>query len=419
VSTNPATSAQSLQKADRRLCPRLRFEKVAYADFGLGNGGILIDLSEGGLRFQAAGAIKDGQQIQLKFKLPGATTHIEAIGQVAWLNESRKGGGLRVAVWTEQGREQIRAWKSGFVPTNPPAEKPRELQLLTPQSALENTGMIVATRRAGVSEAKEVESLLEAHDKERLQVSSPATTTALDVTTHGLPTPHGANRTLSSNVGVTAKILPRFIASAARQARRKLTKLFTRKWQFAFALGAVLGCLLTLAAAVGVRLLSSTGAVKVASSVPSAASQISQSGPSDPGTFQASHVAQRESAPADRSWTSVSRPASTPDVQDLPKPQPKPDVRQATGFRAADLIERVDPIYPPLAKEQHLEGAVEVKATIAKDGRPIVLTFVSGEQRLAEAAMAAISLWRYKPALLNGQPVESQIDITVDFGSKP
>jgi 4-alpha-glucanotransferase len=47
-----------------------------------GNGGILIDLSEGGLRFQAAGAIKDGQQIQLKFKLPGATAH-NTIGAAA------------------------------------------------------------------------------------------------------------------------------------------------------------------------------------------------------------------------------------------------------------------------------------------------------------------------------------------------
>lgn len=180
-----------------------------------------------------------------------------------------------------------------------------------------------------------------------------------------------------------------------------------------------MGCFVTLAAVVGVRLLSSTGAVKVASSVPSAASQIFHSGPSDPPTFQASHVAQREAAPADRSWTSVSRPASTPDVQDLPKPQPKPDVRRGTGSRAAVLIERVDPIYPPIAKEQHLEGAVEVNAIISKNGVPVLLTFVSGEQRLAEAAMAAISLWRYKPALLNGQPVESQIDITVDFGSKP
>lgn len=56
-----------------------------------------------------------------------------------------------------------------------------------------------------------------------------------------------------------------------------------------------------------------------------------------------------------------------------------------------------------------------MSATIGKDGIPRGLKAVSGDPRFIDAAIAAITQWRYKPAVLDGQAVESQLIITINF----
>ena len=79
------------------------------------------------------------------------------------------------------------------------------------------------------------------------------------------------------------------------------------------------------------------------------------------------------------------------------------------------LIHGVQAQYPPEASAAQVSGAVRVNATIGKDGAPTSLKVVSGDSRLAAPALAAIRLWRYRPALLNGKPIESQMVITINF----
>jgi len=79
------------------------------------------------------------------------------------------------------------------------------------------------------------------------------------------------------------------------------------------------------------------------------------------------------------------------------------------------LLEKVDPVYPPLALRQHVEGSVELQANIGKDGSTSNLKVLSGKPLLATAAAAAVRQWKYKPYELNGQPTEVQTEITVDF----
>ena len=76
---------------------------------------------------------------------------------------------------------------------------------------------------------------------------------------------------------------------------------------------------------------------------------------------------------------------------------------------------RSEPVYPPEARAANVQGSVEVLATIGKDGVPRDLRVTRGQPQLAAAAIAAISRWRYRPAMLNGQPEESLITITVNF----
>lgn len=86
-----------------------------------------------------------------------------------------------------------------------------------------------------------------------------------------------------------------------------------------------------------------------------------------------------------------------------------------TRLEPAMLIHRVEPEYPPLAKQTHREGRVELHAIIATDGTIQFLQVVSGDQLFLRSALDAVGQWRYRPTVLNGQPVEIDTFITVVF----
>jgi len=79
------------------------------------------------------------------------------------------------------------------------------------------------------------------------------------------------------------------------------------------------------------------------------------------------------------------------------------------------LIERVEPRYPPLALQAHLQGEVEIHALIAADGTVQSAEIVNGNMILANAAREAVLRWRYRPTLLNGRAVEVETVIRVIF----
>jgi protein TonB len=103
---------------NRRMYPRRKIERLAYVDFGPDNGGMLIDIGEGGLSFQGVGRVTKGQPLHLRFTLPGAGSRpIEATAELVWSNTSGKGGGLQFIEITESARDQVRQWILGGVAT--------------------------------------------------------------------------------------------------------------------------------------------------------------------------------------------------------------------------------------------------------------------------------------------------------------
>jgi len=100
-----------------------------------------------------------------------------------------------------------------------------------------------------------------------------------------------------------------------------------------------------------------------------------------------------------------------------------PDVVQAQigptrisdGVAVGLLIHRVVPQYPVIPREMHLEGTVVLQAVISKSGTIENLHVVSGPALLQQAALDAVAQWRYKPYLLNGQPVEVETTVNVEF----
>jgi protein TonB len=98
----------------------------------------------------------------------------------------------------------------------------------------------------------------------------------------------------------------------------------------------------------------------------------------------------------------------------LPKPA-QSTVRISQGVSQGLLIKRVPPNYPPAAKATHTQGEVRIEATINKEGIVLNPKVLHGDAVLAHAAVEAVRQWRYKPYYLDGQPVEIQTEITINF----
>ncbi len=105
--------------------------------------------------------------------------------------------------------------------------------------------------------------------------------------------------------------------------------------------------------------------------------------------------------------------APRPSVQ--PAPRPKGPAHISSGVATGLLIHKALPAYPALAKAMRIEGIVVLQAAISKSGDIANLRVVSGPPMLQQAALDAVQQWRYRPYLLDGEPVEVETTINVIF----
>lgn len=107
----------------------------------------------------------------------------------------------------------------------------------------------------------------------------------------------------------------------------------------------------------------------------------------------------------------------TVEVRHQPKPQPPQAVRQLRvgTMEAAMALSRPQPVYPHLAKIARIQGVVRLEAIISKAGTIERLQVLSGHPTLIQAALDAVQQWRYRPTILNGEPVEVVTTIDVHF----
>ena len=99
----------------------------------------------------------------------------------------------------------------------------------------------------------------------------------------------------------------------------------------------------------------------------------------------------------------------------VPKIATPQRVRVSSGVSTGLLIRKVQPTYPQLAKQARIQGSVVLQAEISKDGTIQNLQLISGHPMLAPAAIEAVRQWRYKPYLLNGEPVAVETQVVVNF----
>ncbi|MFZ0733472.1 MAG: energy transducer TonB [Candidatus Sulfotelmatobacter sp.] len=108
---------------------------------------------------------------------------------------------------------------------------------------------------------------------------------------------------------------------------------------------------------------------------------------------------------------------ATSNLSAVPKfvPATPQRIRISQGVTKGLLIHKEEPVYPSIARAARVQGEVVLSAVISTNGQIQNLQLISGHPMLVPAAIAAVQQWRYKPYLLNGQPVEVETTITVIF----
>jgi protein TonB len=90
-------------------------------------------------------------------------------------------------------------------------------------------------------------------------------------------------------------------------------------------------------------------------------------------------------------------------------------VNISAGVAVGMLLQKTTPVYPPIAKAARVSGTVVLQATISKTGLIENLRVISGPAMLQQAALDAVKTWRYRPYLLNNEPVEVETTVNVIF----
>jgi protein TonB len=124
------------------------------------------------------------------------------------------------------------------------------------------------------------------------------------------------------------------------------------------------------------------------------------------------HPFQAGAAPAVQSTQNQPDSATT---QGNAAQTPPVRVRVSQGVSSGFLIKQINPTYPKKARKKRIQGQVILRAKISKEGDIVDLVLISGDPMLAPAAMDAVKQWKYGPYLFQGQPVEVDTEIVVNF----
>ena len=98
-----------------------------------------------------------------------------------------------------------------------------------------------------------------------------------------------------------------------------------------------------------------------------------------------------------------------------PPPKPKAPIRVGGNVQNSKLIQKIDPVYPELAKRARVAAIVLLQVTVDERGRVSGIKLIRGHPLLNQSAIDAVGQWRYSPTLLNGEPVPVIATVTVNY----
>src|SRR5271155_1844647 len=127
---NSDSGPVAVPASDRRAHPRQRIRSLAYVHLGEGNGGIILNISEGGIAVQAAEALDESEGvIAMRIEIPRSRKRLEVRGEIMWVGESRKEAGLRFVGLLEDSLQRSRSWGAREAsPGTAPEESEEEVE---------------------------------------------------------------------------------------------------------------------------------------------------------------------------------------------------------------------------------------------------------------------------------------------------
>jgi TonB family protein len=497
---------------ERRAHARRPVRAIAYAQLDESNGGIILNISEGGFAVYAVASLMDDHLPHIRFQFPESNVWIEASGDILWRSESNRMAGIRFSGLSDDARAQIREWCNAQA---------------APAISLEASD--TGEEAIAPSEAHHEVRLAEAN---LASVAPPAIDPAASLSaslhaTAGLPESRLSNEPLQNSTlpadppsaglagaALRSAAIPKPVrdpavsrfarlqslesgGSGARpdalfpktlpSERKLLQQSIAPTWDSSTWTRIIAICVvLSLAAAWEVRrgalhlfsarnsttisdgvaqpapqpdpslpLATSSAAEPQGSTIASPAAAIGSGQPQTPlGISTNLHTARNGAhgafdsvvlSPPVRSQNARSA-VPIPEAPDLlplrdhpgaptsdtpndaiplpalpasPMSDPQPPPAPSAQPRPGALIYHVAPSYPSAARSDHVEGDVTLRATIGANGKVIHVEALAGPPALVAAAVDAVSRWRYKPARLGGQPVETQEDVTIEFRLPP
>lgn len=447
---------------DRRMHSRQQVRALAYVKLGEGNGGIVLDMSEGGMSARAVTSLVEESLPCIRFQLSPSQGWIESAARVVWASDSKTVVGLEFTGLSPQDSGRIREWLAREII---PKKIPRRPETASPQRTSPATAPVAS------------ESKLSEIRPAKPQAAAAALQSVLE-TSVAAPPP---SRKLALMLDHTQALKPERPGSASRMQTLAMN-LVPGTWMLIF-LAALLATASLLAGWVEGRRngnpalrkapeIARQDSAAIQSATPPAAGTVARVSqivvvdtgnqpwtipwvgpPSAPVRDQ--RAAQppdmpqpsRKALPRFQTWVlSPPRPAqqaasgapmerqSPPipiDVSGNSEGQARPSAlteipivappavaepkQAASVLREGKLIHRVEPVYPALAKGQRIEGTVNLRATIGPDGLVRSVEVLGGPAPLVPAATQAVRQWRYSPTLLNGVPSGTTKDINIVF----
>jgi TonB family protein len=450
LSSVPIRAASGPATSERRAHPRRRLDQLAYIGFGPDSGGVLLDISEGGLRCQIVGPVIEGELCRLRFVLPGRPLAIETDGQVVWSNSSKQGGGVRLLGLDAELRQSLEQWMrdddrsrsggskapipirtkavvmphqpagavSAIAPT-PPAQKAHTLQKrsssITPEVQPETRPplafapvqprngralllaavagcavlAIIALAFSDFSSAR-ISGFLRGEQQPDLRAHSAVTTKP--AANAPVPSPQAQTEVQRANQPAPASDAVDHSSPVADQPARP---------QPAISNGAP---------AHPSQPAQRTPEASNRQQMTMRLSQPRTNNPAVPATEVAPELNTAGIAPPPAPLMDLqSLEGRLPEMSQPSRPSAKSNYQQPV------LLSRIEPAYSSYARNARLQGTVQVSFTIGTDGVPRSLVRVSGTSAVVDMAIEAVRRWRYQPATLNGQPIEAQTVASFNF----
>jgi TonB family protein len=450
MAESPELMGSFSSDANRRIHARHRIRSLAYVELGENNGGIVLNIGEGGFAVRAAEAITEDSLPQVKFQMHASANQLIIGGEVVWTANSRKEAGVRFVDLPLDALDEIKTWISE---EESAVNFKKTIMSVPRQSSRKNTpAMESIAESPAASEAAETGEmrLSEGYLSKPSIFRQPKTESSIDqkpVAPEKPPVNWMDFRVQIGGGWVLAAFLIFLVAisfAAGMAIRRGDLIGSSRSTQDqAPRNNAEIPSAALNAAPSGPAVKSSNieivdssnrrWTIPAKSPVVHVNQDVEGSTPPNTGTdsLNAPHAAQPNpisTTPAveKKSPVILSLPETSLGASDtvaissqrslsVPTDSSSGSSQPGKNLHVGQLVNLVEPVYPPDAQKNHVEGTVKLHATISTDGAIKDLKTLGGPTSLIPAALTAVREWRYNPTLLNGQPIETQEDISLVF----